>query len=131
MTPRDATTKTTGDEGEGLAARFLEGRGYTVLDRNYRFNREEVDLVCFHPYPSGEGGELVFVEVKTRRGAGFGRPEEAVDAAKQRACLRVAEAYLHERRLDGAPCRFDVVAVTLGAGEPHVEHFENAFGYWV
>ncbi len=127
-----ADAAATGREGEALAADYLEAKGYRVMDRNYRFNREEVDLVCFKPYADYEaGGELVFVEVKARRGEGFGRPEEAVDKAKQRAVLRVAEAFLHERRLEGSPVRFDVVAVTFGGGEPRVEHFENAFGYFV
>jgi putative endonuclease len=125
----------TGVLGERLAAAFLEAKGYTVLERNYRFSREEVDLVCFQPLPEPgrfeDGGWIVFVEVKTRRGSAFGRPEEAVDVAKQRAILRVAEAYLHERRLTAALCRFDVVAVTLGAGPPAIEHFENAFGYFL
>lgn len=129
--PDRPTARTTGLDGEALAARVLEAKGYTVLDRNYRFLREEVDLVCFAPWPDGEGGEIVFVEVKARRGAGFGRPEDAVDAAKRQAIMRVAEAYLFERKLSGALVRFDVVAVTFGRGEPHVEHFENAFGYFV
>ena len=121
----------TGADGEHLAARFLEAKGFTVMDRNYRFNREEVDLVCFQPWPNGEGGEIVFVEVKARRGTGFGRPEEAVDKAKQQAIMRVAEAYLFERKLGGAMVRFDVVSILFGPGEPQVEHFENAFGYFV
>jgi len=125
------TNRETGQEGEALAAALVEGKGYTILDRNYRFNREEVDLVCFAPWPSGDGGEIVFVEVKARRGDGFGRPEEAVTAAKQRAIMRVAEAYLFERKLGGAIVRFDVVAITFGRCEPHVEHLENAFGYFV
>lgn len=129
--PERPTTRDTGLDGEALAARVLEAKGYTVLDRNYRFLREEIDLVCFAPWPDGEGGEIVFVEVKARRGAGFGRPEDAVDAAKRQAIMRVAEAYLFERKLSGAIVRFDVVAVTYGRGEPHVEHFENAFGYFV
>ena len=74
---------------------------------------------------------IVFVEVKARSGLGFGRPEAAVDEAKQRAIRRVAEAYLHERRLIPSPTRFDVVAVLFGDGDPEVEHFENAFGYFV
>ncbi len=124
--------KPTGALGEDLAVAFLEKKGYRVLDRNYRFSREEIDVVAFLPAPRYEdGGELVFVEVKTRRGLGFGRPEAAVDRPKQEAILRTAEAYLHERRLTGAPCRFDVIAITLGAGEPEIEHFENAFGYFV
>jgi len=118
-----------GRDGEALAADFLEAKGYRVLYRNYRFNREEVDLVCFQPYERyEEGGELVFVEVKARRGGAFGRPEDAVTEEKQRAVFRVAEAYLHEHRLEGALVRFDVVAVTFGGGEPAIEHFENAFG---
>ena len=125
------TKAETGRLGEDLAADLLEASGYRILDRNYRWQREEVDLVAFQPTPADDGGVIVFVEVKTRRGTGYGRPEAAVDAAKQQAILRVAEAYLHERRLMPSPTRFDVVAVLLGAGEPQLEHFENAFGYFV
>lgn len=126
MTPAE-----TGRAGEDLAAAYLEAKGMVVMDRNFRFNREEIDLVCF----DAAGGIFVVVEVKARSGAGFGAPEAAVDAAKQKAIMRVTEAYMHERRLMPAPLRFDVVAVTFGrgpaAGEPRVEHFVNAFGYFV
>lgn len=123
------TTKDIGDRGEEIAAGYLEDKGYTVIDRNYRYEKAEVDLVCFKPFATYErGGELVFVEVKTRSGTGFGRPEEAVTEAKKRRLLRVAEAYLYERKLDGSPCRFDVVSILLTPGrEPRIEHFENAF----
>ena len=101
----------------------------TVLERQYRFERAEVDLVCFEPAATYEhGGELVFVEVKARTGLGYGRPEEAVTEAKQRQIVRAAQAYLYERRLEGSPCRFDVVSVVLrGGAEPEVEHFRDAF----
>ncbi|ARA92897.1 MAG: YraN family protein [Bacteroidetes bacterium] len=122
-------TKDVGDRGEAIAAAYLEGLGYHILERQYRFQRAEVDLVCFEPAePYDLGGELVFVEVKTRTGLGFGRPEEAVTPEKKRHIIRAAEAYLHERRLEGSPCRFDVVAVVLGEGEPQIEHFKHAFG---
>ncbi len=126
-----ATTAEIGRRGEDVAAAYLEARGYRVMDRNVRFLREEVDIVAFQPTPADDGGMIVFVEVKARSGSGFGRPEDAVDAAKQKAIMRVAEAYLHERRLMPSPTRFDVVAVHFGPGEPRVEHFENAFGYFV
>lgn len=126
MTPAE-----TGRLGERLAAEHLEAKGYRVLDANYRFGREEVDLVCFQPNAANDGGEIVFVEVKARRGTGFGPPEAAVDADKQLAIRRVAEAYLHERRLMPAPVRFDVVAVTFDGNAPTIVHFENAFGYFV
>lgn len=123
------STKRTGDRGENVAAAYLEERGYLVLDRNYRFERAEVDLVCFEPAERDEdGGELVFVEVKTRSGLGFGRPEEAVTPEKQRHIVRATQAYLYERRLEGSPLRFDVVSVMLPQGQPpQVEHFKNAF----
>jgi putative endonuclease len=127
MTP----TARTGQAGEDAAAAFLEARGYRILERNFRFLREEVDLICFEPTPQDDGGVIVFVEVKARRGDAYGAPEAAVDAPKQQAIMRVAEAYLHERRLMPSPVRFDVVAVRFGAGEPRIEHFENAFGYFV
>ena len=124
------STKALGDRGEALAAAFLERKGYTILERNYRFDRAEVDLVCFAPDDDpSRGGELVFVEVKARRGTGFGRPEEAVTKEKQRQIIKAAEAYLHERRLEGSVCRFDVVAILLGSDAPEIEHFEHAF--WV
>ena len=125
------STKKIGDRGEAMAAAYLEGKGYTILERNYRYEHAEVDLVCFKPAAKYKaGGELVFAEVKTRTGLGFGRPEEAVTEAKQRHLIHAAEAYLYERKLEGAPCRFDVISIVLRRGkEPEIEHFENAF--WV
>ena len=123
MTPSE-----TGKRGEALAAELLESKGHVILERNYRFGREEVDLITFEASPDNLGGSLVFIEVKARSGTGFGRPEDAVDAAKQAAIKRVAEAFLHERKLHPSPVRFDVVAVLFGNGEPQVEHFEHAFG---
>ncbi len=118
-----------GRRGEEAAAAFLEEKGYRILERNYRFLREEVDLICFQPYERyEEGGELVFVEVKTRRSRSFGYPEEAVTPAKQKAIFRVAEAFLHEYRLEGSLVRFDVIAITWQGKEPTIEHLENAFG---
>ncbi len=121
----------TGSQGEDIAAAYLERLGYTVLERNYRFAHEEVDIICFLPNPDGDGGEIVFIEVKARRGSGFGRPEDSVDRAKQQAIMRVAEAYLFERRMGVALVRFDVVTVDLATDPPNVAHYENAFGYFV
>jgi len=126
-----ATTAEVGRRGEDLAAKWLEERGYRILDRNYRFGREEIDLVCFQPNEANDGGQIVVVEVKARSGTGYGAPEASVDHAKQKAILRVTEAYLHERRLMPSPVRFDVIAIVFGAGEPEVEHFEYAFGPFV
>lgn len=118
--------KDIGDRGEEIAADYLEGQGYRVLERNYRFERAEVDLICLAPDVSG--GELVFVEVKARSGLGFGRPEEAVTEEKQHHITHAARAYLHERRLERARMRFDVVSVLFRRDRaPEIEHFEDAF----
>ena len=122
------TTRETGNTGEAIAADYLMRQGYRILERQYRFLRNEVDLICFEPAEAYEqGGELVFVEVKTRTGLSFGTPEEAVSEKKKEHVIRAAEAYLHENRMDGMPCRFDVVAVLLGTGEPQVRHHKDAF----
>jgi putative endonuclease len=120
-----STPNDIGERGEALAAAFLEDEaGYRVLERNYRFERNEVDLVCLDP---SAGGEIVFVEVKTRTGTGFGPPEASVTAEKREALVEVSRAYLHERQLEGAPARFDVVGILLTDGDPDIDHHENAF----
>jgi putative endonuclease len=117
-----------GNQGEELAVQYLEGLGYKVLERNYRFEQAEVDLVCFEPAQRYElGGEIVFVEVKMRQGTGFGRPEEAVTLEKQRNVMRAAQAFLYEFHLENSPCRFDVVGIILKNGKPEIEHFKHAF----
>ena len=125
----DMATKDLGDRGEDIAARFLEAKGYVILDRNYRYERSELDIVCFEPASdSAAAGEVVFAEVKTRSGLGFGRPEESVSARKRRHIVRAARAYLYERKLEGAPCRFDVISIVVrDDGTPEIEHFERAF----
>ena len=123
-----STRQTIGRKGEDLAAQFLEDQGYRLLDRNYRFQRAEIDLVAFDPDDDNQGGELVFVEVKTRSGLGFGEPEEAISEEKKEAIAIVSRAWLHERRMEGAAARFDVVGVVLNQDDPpSITHHRNAF----
>ncbi len=111
-----------GKYGENLAARYLETQGYIILERNYRFERNEIDLACYDP-----AGEIVFVEVKTRTSEAFGSPEEAVTSEKQARIARAAEIFLHEKQLLNAPARFDVISIVLDGEEPRIEHIKNAF----
>lgn len=114
--------------GEERAARFLEERGWTVLERNYRFGRREVDLVV------RAGGLLAFVEVKTRAGRGYGPPQEAITALKRREIESVARHFLARHGLQDAEVRFDAVAITVLRREERVEieHLEDAWrpGWW-
>ena len=122
------TDPCVGRQGEEIAAAFLEDRGYRVLDTNYRFERNEIDIVCLSPAEDGgPGAEIVFVEVKTRSGERFGSPEDAVNTDKQQRIVEAARAYLYERRLEGAPCRFDVISIFMRPSAPEIRHFEDAF----
>jgi putative endonuclease len=121
-------TKPIGDHGEELAAAYLSEAGYRILDRNYRYERAEIDLVCFDATEEGARGRIVFVEVKTRSGLGFGAPEEAVTDEKQDHVIHAAKAYLYERQLEGAPVRFDVISVLLNQDRPpDINHYKGAF----
>ncbi|MEX0684745.1 MAG: YraN family protein [Balneolales bacterium] len=114
----------TGQNGEDLAAEFLEDKGYVILDRNYKFMRGEVDIIAY------VGREIVFVEVKTRSSLRFGTPEEAVNEEKKVQIKKVAEAWLHERKMEGAPVRFDVISILEPKGkDKRIKHFEAAFWY--
>ena len=119
----------TGRKGEEMAIDYLTEKGFRIMATNYRFQRSEVDIVAFLPAARYEdGGEMVFVEVKTRRGTGFGHPEEAVTEEKKRNLIRAAKAWMHENRMDRTPCRFDVLAITIEPGKtPEYHHIENAF----
>jgi putative endonuclease len=113
-----------GKQGEDIAAGFLEAKGFHILDRNYRFERAEIDLVALQIEPA----ELVFAEVKSRSSDEFGFPEEAVDQQKQRQMIKAADSYLYEKQMSTVPVRFDIIAINLRDPEnPLIKHIEDAF----
>lgn len=101
--------KQLGAAGERLAAERLRAAGYVIRAMNYRCAAGEVDIIA------EEGGDVVFVEVKTRRGVAFGLPEEAVTPGKQRKLIAAAQTYLEEAETPEASWRIDVVGVALSA----------------
>lgn len=112
--------RAVGTAYERQAGAYLLGQGYEILQYNYRCRQGEIDIVA------KEGGYLVFVEVKYRRGQGSGAPAEAVNWKKQRAISRTALFYCLSHGYGGTtPCRFDVVSVL---GE-EVRVIKNAFEY--
>ena len=122
-TARYRGTRGVGQRWERLAEKRLRGAGYVIRERNYATHgrRGEIDLVA------EENGVLCFVEVKGRRGEGFGLPAEAVTAEKQRRIFRAAEAWLLRERRGDVACRFDVVAVRETPDGPEVEILRDAF----
>ena len=109
--------------GEDAAAAHLEDRGWTVVDRNVRWGRKEIDLVA------RRDRLLAFVEVKTRSGRGYGAPEEAVTWKKRREIESVARFYLARQGAVDLDVRFDVVAVRTDRGGRVIElvHLEDAW----
>ncbi|MDD7363855.1 MAG: YraN family protein [Peptoniphilus sp.] len=109
-----------GKTGEILASRFLEDRGYDILERNFRFARGEIDIISY------KEGVLVFTEVKTRSSRRYGRPLDAVDVFKRRQIYKTAEYYLSSRSVGYREVRFDVIEVFIGE-KSMIHYIKNAF----
>lgn len=110
-----------GREGEKIAEQYLKKKGYKLVARNYRCPAGEIDLIAL------DRRVVVFVEVKTRTGHGFGTPLEAVEFRKQRKMSQTAQYFLSAKKLHQREARFDVVGISWSQREPVVEHIENAF----
>lgn len=116
--------KLLGAFGEDAACRYLRQKGYTILGRNYSCRLGEIDIIA------RKGRYVVFVEVKLRKNADFGRAAEFVTGAKQRRVILTAERWLacHPTKLQP---RFDVIEVYAPAGldtvEPEINHLEDAY----
>jgi putative endonuclease len=109
-----------GVSGEALAEDHLRGLGYEIVERDVRTPLGQLDLVAM------DGKTLVFVEVKTRTGHGFGLPQEAVDAKKIRKLRQLGLYYLKIWPHRGS-VRFDVVGLTVAEGRlVRVDHIKNA-----
>lgn len=109
-----------GKTGEDKAVEFLLEKGWLVLERNWRFRKNEIDIIA------RDGRTLVFVEVKSRRNNQYGEPEEAITAAKIRRLVLAADHYLRRKQLS-CEARFDVITV-VGEQTPYkITHFKQAF----
>ena len=115
-----------GKKGEDLAAGFMETKGYIILDRNYRFERAEIDLVALRFEPP----ILVFIEVKTRSNTKDSYPEESIDEKKKKNIFKVADSYIYEKRMTTVPTRFDIISIGMDNPEhPVIYHIEDAFKF--
>jgi putative endonuclease len=106
--------------GEDEALRFLQLKGFQLIDRNIRFKRWEVDLVLL------DGEELVIVEVKARCTAQIGEPWRAVSKSKQRQIINVADRYVQDNQID-RNVRFDIISIVHNQFQTSIEHIADAF----
>jgi putative endonuclease len=116
-----ASNRQKGTLGEAIAVNFLKQNGYEVIEQNYYYRHGEIDIIA------KEQDALVFVEVKSRKSAKFGAPEEFVTPKKQELLRRTAEGYMIERNIGEANCRFDVVAIILKEGKAECNVFRDCF----
>lgn len=115
-------TTEIGRRGEDAAAAYLERVGMEILERNWRTERGEIDIIAI------DGAELVICEVKTRKSTSAGTPEEAVSASKQRKLARLARSYIASAGLTDCAVRFDVVSVAVIADDRALlRHHRAAF----
>jgi len=112
--------KKLGQQGEHLVEEYLKRKAYRILERNFLKRSGEIDLIA----EDSARGEIVFVEVKTRRTASFGRPEDAVNASKILKMEKTAQRWLVENKRLNKPWRLDIIALEL-IDQPKITHFEN------
>lgn len=113
--------QTIGKWGENQAEIYLTGKGYEILERNYRTPDGEIDLLC------QQAGEIIFVEVKTRSNTNLGYPEEAITAEKWSHLVSAAEHYLADHPEINQNWRVDIIAIigNRKIGLIDLTHFEN------
>lgn len=109
-----------GKWGEQLAATYLERKKYEILERNWFFDKAEIDIIA------KKEGALIIVEVKTRNSDFFGDPQGFVTPSKIKLLVKAANEYIITNDLD-LETRFDIIAVLKNKTQEKLEHFENAF----
>ncbi|MCX5669677.1 MAG: YraN family protein [Candidatus Omnitrophica bacterium] len=110
-----------GKAAEDAAVKFLKAKGYKILERNYKNNFGEIDIIA------QQNGVICFVEVKARHSLVLGSPQEAVNSSKQRQISRVAVYYLKSKKLLERPARFDVLALLYVDSQPEISLITDAF----
>ena len=110
-----------GRRGESLAKTYLEEQGYEILDENWTHGKAEIDLIAY------KDSVIIFTEVKTRTGNGFGEPEDFVDARKQKLLEDAADEYIYLMDHQGE-VRFDIIAILFSNETKYkLNHIEDAF----
>ncbi len=112
-----------GKLGEDIAVKYLLRNGTKIIERNFRFDRGEIDIVAKCDET------LIFIEVKTRTNLEFGTPVEAVNMKKATQIKKTAEGFLLEKgdKIDFDEIRFDIIGILLSGEKENINHIKNAF----
>jgi len=109
-----------GKKGEQLAVDYLIKKGYTIVQRNYRFQKAEVDIIAQIK------DTLAIVEVKTRSTIDFGNPQDFVKPKQIQRLVKAVDEYVNLNKLN-VEVRFDIIAIVRQGNSYNIEHLENAF----
>jgi putative endonuclease len=109
-----------GNHGEDEACNFLLSKGFSILERNWRHMKDEVDIIAKND------DYLIIAEVKTRRTLYFGEPQVFVNRKKQSFMIRAANAYIEANNID-LETRFDILSVIISGEKVSIKHIEDAF----
>ena len=112
-----------GKKGEQLAIDYLIKKGYTIRDKNWRFQKAEIDIIA------QKENILAVVEVKTRSSDYFGNPQDFVNPKKIKLLVTAINEYVISKDLD-VEVRFDIIAIIKTEKETKIEHLEDAFLYF-
>jgi putative endonuclease len=115
-----ATHNLTGQQGELLAAQYLQRQGYQIIERNYRFGRYEIDIIA------QKENFLIIVEVKTKTNLSYGSPADEVTPKKAAQVANAAVEYMYQNQWKGE-VRYDIIAVVLNGPKATIEHIKDAF----
>ncbi|HBK83932.1 MAG TPA: YraN family protein [Flavobacterium sp.] len=109
--------------GENLAIEYLERNGYSILDKNWRFQKAEIDIIA------QKNDTLAVVEVKTRSSLAFGLPQDFIKPKKIQLLIKAVNQYVITKKLD-VSVRFDIIAIHYTKEAIDIEHIEEAFYYF-
>lgn len=112
-----------GRKGEELAAEYLMLKEYEILERNYRFQKAEIDIIA------RRNNTLVAAEIKTRSTPDFGNPQDFVKPRQIKQMLKAMNHYIEEQELD-LDVRFDIIAIIRNKAGTRIEHIQDAFLYF-
>ena len=121
-------TRELGNLGEDMACEYLVKNWYKILGRNYRISLGEIDIVAKKKWKlfANNDKTIHFVEVKSLATEGDFFPEQRVDYKKQNKYKRLAEVWLSKNKFaQDYPCQIDIIAISMGGGNPKIEYFEN------
>lgn len=111
----------TGRVGEELAIKYLQNKGYKIIEKNFQCRQGEIDIIA------KDKDEIVIIEVKTRKCLEYGKPAEAVDKNKRKHIYKAAQYYLYIKKLEKAYVRIDVIEVYIKENKYYINHIKNIF----